>query len=85
MTTLENENQEEIDNCSRYSLRKWEERVFGTSYEEHKNFFPIAQVKRQTALSSIAAKTIDKLEKIYKKVLICLIVIIFIDLYFLFF
>ena len=41
MTTLENENQEETDDYSRYSLRKWEERVFGTSYEEPKNFFPI--------------------------------------------
>ena len=38
MTTLENENQEETDDYSRYSLRKWEERVFGTSYEEPKNF-----------------------------------------------
>ena len=42
MTTLENENQEETDDYPRYSLRKWEERVFGTSYEEPKNFFPIS-------------------------------------------
>ena len=45
MTTLENENQEETDHYSRYSLRKWEEKVFGTSYEEPKTFFSIAQVK----------------------------------------
>ena len=63
MTTLENENQEETDDYSRYSLRKWEERVFGTSYEEPKNFFPIAQVKRQTVLSNVSAKTNGKLYK----------------------
>ena len=45
MTTLENENQEETDHYSRYSLRKWEEKVFGTSYEEPKTLFSIAQVK----------------------------------------
>lgn len=57
MTTLENENQEETDDYSRYSLRKWEERVFGTSYEEPKKKFSITQVKRQTALSNVSAKT----------------------------
>lgn len=60
MTTLKNENQEEIDNYSRYSLRKWEERVFGTRYEEPKNFSPTAQVKRQTA-ASVSVKTNGKL------------------------
>ncbi len=63
MTTLENENQEETDDYPRYSLRKWEERVFGTSYEEPKNFFPIAQVKRQTSLSNVSDKTNGNLYK----------------------
>lgn len=64
MTTLENEHQEEIDNCSRYSLRKWEERVFGTIYEEPKIVLPITWVKNKKHSQVYHLKQMERQNKL---------------------
>lgn len=46
MKILKNENQENIEVCPRYSLKKWEEKVFGISYKEPKKSLPLTYDKR---------------------------------------
>lgn len=46
MKILKNENQENVEVCPRYSLKKWEEKVFGISYKEPKKSLSLTYDKR---------------------------------------
>lgn len=63
MKTLENKNNEDIEDCPRYSLKKWEEKIFGAGAEESKNFFSITHAKRPTTLPNIVIKTKNYYER----------------------